>query len=144
MASLREVIRAVIINDQVLLDLGVTPNGVYAGDVDTPLERPLLILRWGSQVDTGDTTSLKLRNLSVHVQDELKDFTRIDAIIARIRTLFDEFPRQTYDGGIIYGIIWTTDSEDLINSLGGSRSALFAFPLAIMRHTNYLLMVSGS
>ena len=144
MASLREVIRAVLIQDQELLDLGVTPNGVYAGDVDTPPERPLLVMRWGSQVNTSGDAPLQLRNLSIHVQDELKDYSKIDAIISRIRILFDEFPRQSYDGGLIYGIIWTTDSEDLINSLGGSRSALFAFPLAIMRHTNYLIMVSGS
>lgn len=144
MSTLREIIRKVIIEDQTLLDLGVTPDGVYMGDVDTPLERPLIILRWGSQVDTQDTTSLQLRNLSVHIQDDLKDYARIDSIISRIRTLFDEFPRQIYDGGLIYGIIWTTDSEDLINSLGGSRSALFAFPLAILRHTNYLIMTSGS
>lgn len=144
MSTLREIIRKVIIEDQVLLDLGVTPDGVYMGDVDTPLERPLVILRWGSQVDTSDATPLQLRNLSIHIQDDLKDYARIDSIISRIRTLFDEFPRQIYDGGLIYGIIWTTDSEDLINPLGGSRSALFAFPLAILRHTNYLIMTSGS
>lgn len=110
---MRGVIRAAIIGDTALATLGVLPELVLAGDIDTPSGTPFLNLKWGARTPgIGDQKSVVL---VIWVHDEPNDYERIDAICARLAVLLPAIegePDTTY-GGWVNQVRWLGDSLDL-------------------------------
>lgn len=130
---MRAAIRTAIVNDATLQSLGVVPEAVYAGDVDTPPERPYVVLRWGSTGNTG-IAQVQPRFLTVWVHDKPNDYELVDAIIRRIRTVLAGLIGTAHDTGWFVDIEWTGDSDDLVDESHGT----------ILRQSRYTLMTSGN
>lgn len=130
---MRAAVRTAIVNDVTLQGLGVTSASVYAGDVDTPPERPFIVLRWGGTANTGLST-VQPRFLTVWVQDEPNDYELIDAIIRRIRTVLVGLVGTQHETGWFVGVEWDGDSDDLSDDSHGT----------ILRQSRYTLMTSGN
>lgn len=109
---MRALVLAAIRNDAELQSLGITSEGSFAVDVDTPQARPFLQLRWGRN-DPG-LDRVTRRNLVVWVHDAPGDYTtHIDRIILRLRTLLAELEGMSNGLGHVVAVEWTGDSEDL-------------------------------
>lgn len=113
---MRTLIRSALLDDAGLQSKGIVPEGVLAGDVDTPDLRPFLNLRWGNTVEGLDV--IMPRELVVWVHDEPGDYALIDAILVDLRrvltgieaTQWTELSGQT---GWVSVIEWNGDSGDL-------------------------------
>lgn len=126
---MRELVYQTIANDTQLHALGLTVDAVSSGDVDSPAERPYVVLRWGETtpgVDK-DTRRVNSRNLVVWIHDQPGDYTRIDQILKRIRTvLIGLYAAQTSTGWLT-GVDWTTDSSDLSDDVTGTIARTSAY-----------------
>jgi hypothetical protein len=128
---MRELVRAMIIADGALASLGVVPSGVFAGDIDTPQERPFIQLRWG-RTDIG-LDVVNRRNVVIWVHDEPNDYGRVDAILIRLRYVLAALPGLATSLGHVVAVEWLGDSEDLADTGHGT----------ITRTTSYSLVGSG-
>lgn len=91
-------------------DVGAKPN-LYAGEVDTPEGDTFLILRFGSITPGVDPVTSSA--LAVWAYDNSKDYTRIDNMLKRVRTLLEQTEAQKTSTGWITCIDWEGDSDDL-------------------------------
>ena len=128
---MRTLIYQAIITDPTLISYGINGNDSFAVDVDTPQTRPFLQLRWGRN-DEGLDISTR-RTLVIWVHDKPGDYTRIDAIIFRLRSLIPSLVPSQDVNGWLQGVEWTGDSEDLTDD--GHRT--------IARNTGFVLVGSG-
>lgn len=110
---MRAVVRAAIIGDVTLASLGVVPEGVLAGDIDTPQPRPFLNLKWGTTNPASFGRVATQTALVVWVHDEPNDYERIDAICRRLRVLLEQLVGQQDTNDYVSQITWTGDSQDL-------------------------------
>ena len=129
---MRTLIRQVLIADPTLIGFGVAPGAVLAGDVDTPAERPFLNLRWGATTPGMDVVDR--RSLVIWVHDKPGDYTRIDSIIRRIKSLFGALAGEAHSSGWLSQVEWVTDSNDLVDDGHGT----------ITRTTTHNLVGSGN
>lgn len=130
---MRTYIAHALYSDTQLASLGVTREGTYAGDVDSPTQRPYLVLRWLDTSRGVGRSATKQRNLTIYVHDGYNDYTRIDAIVRRIRQVFESIAGARTATGWITQVDWLTDSGDLSDDT--SRT--------IMRTTSYNVVGSG-
>lgn len=125
---MRALVRSAIVADPVLTGLGVIPAGVFAGDVDTPRERPFLQLRWG-RTDSGLAT-VNRRGLVIWVHDEPNDYTvLIDPICIRLRSVLAALVGQSNGLGHVVDVQWLGDSEDLVDDGHGTITRTASFSL---------------
>lgn len=110
---MRAVIRAAIVADVTLISLGVTPEGVLSGDIDTPEPRPFLNLKWGVTNPAPFGMVAQQTNLVIWVHDTPNDYERIDAICRRLRVLLTSLTGVPDDSDYVSQITWTGDSVDL-------------------------------
>lgn len=130
---MRGLIFQAIIGDATLNALGITDASSFAVDVDTPQTRPFLQLRWGRN-DVGlSQTEIGRRNLTIWVHDQPGDYTRIDQIVMRLRTLLPALVGESNGLGYLMAVEWSGDSEDLADD--GHRT--------ITRNTSFSLVGSG-
>jgi len=128
---MRTLIYQAIITDPTLNSLGITGADSFAVDVDTPQDRPFLQLRWGVN-SVGLDVSTR-RSLVIWVHDKPGDYTKIDAIILRLRSLIPSLVPSQDTQGWLQGARWEGDSEDLTDD--GHRT--------IARNTSFTLVGSG-
>jgi hypothetical protein len=128
---MRTVIRSTIADDLGLRQLGVVPDAVYAGDIDTPPERPFIQLRWGGTAP--GVGAVGVRQLAVWVHDAPNDYTRIDGILRRVRFLMSSLVGVVHDSGWLTQVDWNTDSDDLSDDGHGT----------ITRNSTYTVVGSG-
>jgi len=110
---MRAVIRTAIITDATLLALDVIPEGVLSGDIDTPEARPFLNLKWGDTTPASFGGVAKRTTLAIWVHDTPNDYTRIDAILARLRVLLPSLVGLQDLTDYVSQITWTGDGVDL-------------------------------
>jgi len=129
---MRALVRSAIIDDLGLSALGIVDDAAFAVDVDTPVQRPFIQLRWGRN-DPG-LDRVTRRNLVIWVHDNPGDYTvHIDPIILRLRTLLAGLEGMSNGLGHVVAVEWTGDSEDLSDD--GHRT--------ITRTTSFQLVGSG-
>jgi len=128
---MRALIRTSLTTDPELLALGVVPDGVFSGDVDTPKQRPFLQLRWSTT--TPGLAAVSRRILVIWIHDLPGDYARVDAIIRRIRVILGALAGQPHPAGHVVACEWTGDSEDLTDPAHGT----------ITRTTSYSLVGTG-
>jgi len=129
---MRALVRSTITSDATLTGLGVVAGAVLAGDVDTPVQRPFLNLRWGG-VDPGLST-VNRGSLTVWVHDNPGDYeVRINPILLRVRELLLDLVGQQHSMGWVVVVEWNGDSEDLIDDGHGT----------IARNASFTLVGSG-
>jgi hypothetical protein len=128
---MRTLIYQAIINDPELISYGITGTSSFAVDVDTPQSRPFLQLRWGVNAIGLDVSTR--RSLVIWVHDQPGDYTKIDAIIFRLRSLIPSLVPSRDAQGWLQGVTWEGDSEDLTDD--GHRT--------IARNTSFTLVGSG-
>lgn len=120
---MRSLIRSRIITDPEILAAGIVPEGVLAGQVDTPPMRPFINLIWG---DTNEGLSVvKRRLVTAWVHDQPGDFARIDRLLFRLRAIMTaiEATAWTEEGGqsgYITAVTWGGDSGDLTDDGHGT------------------------
>ena len=110
---MRTIVRKAIIEDQALIDIGVTPEHTLAGDVDTPEGRPFLNLKWGQTLPSFKNQVTVTTTLAIWVHDVPSDFAKIDAILARLRVLLPSIVGRVYGTSEVQVIEWVNDSADL-------------------------------
>lgn len=110
---MRALVRSAILADPTLSGLGVVSQGVLAGDVDTPKQRPFLNLRWGQTLPGLDV--VQRRTLEIWVHDKPNDYTRIDSILVRLRAVVVSVVGSSNGLGHVVGVEWTGDSDDLVD-----------------------------
>lgn len=124
---MRKLVWNLLTTDEALNGLGITQESVFAETgVDTPQMRPFLVTRWGT--DEVGVSSVSRRLLTVWVHDEPADYTRIDAVITRVRAVLEAaVARQDPDGGWLVQVEWQGNSEDLSDDAHGTvvRNAAF-------------------
>jgi hypothetical protein len=109
---MRTMIYHALANDATLRSLGVDANAFYAGDIDTPDERPFVNLRWGLTQAVPSIGAVAPRQLAIWVHDTPNDYARIDAIIRRIKQIFAGLVGARHELGYITVIEWNGDSDD--------------------------------
>lgn len=114
MANIRQVIFDRLANDSVLNGLGFNEENIFnSNDVDTPIVRPFMVLRWGLTTEGMDV--VRVRSLTVWIHDQPSDYSLIDSGLERVRALLTNVI-GTYTGDDdkwVLQIDWTGDSEDL-------------------------------
>lgn len=130
---MRQYLTRAVYGDSQLQSLGVTREGTYAGDVDSPIQRPYLVFRWQDTTSGVGRSDTKQRNLVIYVHDNYNDYTRIDGIIQRIRVVFESIAGARTATGWLTQVDWVTDSGDLSDDT--SRT--------IMRTTAYNIVGQG-
>jgi hypothetical protein len=130
---MRALIYGALVNDSVLNGLGINSENSFAIDVDTPQTRPFLQIRWGLNEIGLKNTVVSRRTLTVWVHDEPGDYTRIDEILYRVKSLLPTLDGQSNGLGHVVSIEWTGDSEDLADDGHGT----------ITRNTGFSLVGSG-
>jgi hypothetical protein len=130
---MRALIYGALVNDSVLNGLGINSENSFAIDVDTPQTRPFLQIRWGLNEIGLKNTAVSRRTLTVWVHDEPGDYTRIDEILYRVKSLLPTLDGQSNGLGHVVSIEWTGDSEDLADDGHGT----------ITRNTGFSLVGSG-
>jgi hypothetical protein len=128
---MRATIARALYTDDILISEGITRQSVYSGDVDTPVQRPYIVLRWGTTNPGVDVS--RQRSLVVWVHDQPNDYARIDRIIKRTRTVLTGIVARQTDVGWITAIDWLTDSDDLSDD--GTHT--------ILRTSAYNIVASG-
>lgn len=128
---MRTLIYQSLIADATLNGYGISGPSAFAVDVDTPQARPFLQLRWGVNAIGLDISTR--RSLVIWVHDQPGDYTKIDNIILRLRTLIPSLVPSQDGNGWLQGVVWEGDSEDLTDD--GHRT--------IARNTSFTLVGSG-
>jgi hypothetical protein len=128
---MRDAIFDLISNDNALIVLGIGFDSLYSGDVDTPIQRPYGVLRWG---DTSPgLAQVNERTLTVWIHDNPGDYRKIDDILARLRVLLEGISAYKTTRGWIAEIRWLTDSGDLSDDTTRT----------IARTSTYAIVASG-
>jgi hypothetical protein len=130
---MRALIYGAIIADSTLNGLGITDANSFAVDVDTPQTRPFLQLRWGVNQPALSQTQIGRRLLTIWAHDQPGDYTKIDAIITRLRSLLPTLEGMSNGSGHLIAVEWSGDSEDLSDD--GHRT--------IARWTSFSIVGSG-
>lgn len=128
---MRDYIGQLIADDALLNALDIDENSMYSGDVDSPAERPYLVLRWGA-TNPGVSVSNR-RFLTVWVHHNPGFENTIDAIHQRVRALLTGVEAQVTDTGWITAVEWTGESDDLSDDSNNT----------ITRQSNFMLVGSG-
>lgn len=129
--TLRGEIASILANDAGLQTQGLGPMDVYGSTVDTPPNRPFLVLRWGTTTRGMGTTNR--RTLTVWVYDQPNDYHRIDLMVKRIKEIFRELEGTVYEWGSITTIEWEQDSDDGEDDVYGT----------ILRTSQYSILATG-
>lgn len=79
---------------------------------DKPGPRPFIVLHWGN-VDSQKFGSTGRRDLTIWVYDEPADYTRIDAVLRRARTLIESAVGVQTEVGWLNAVDWLGESDDL-------------------------------
>ena|SRR5688500_5943102 len=124
---MRALVRLALIQDPTLITLGVVPEGVFAGDVDTPDQRPFLQLRWSNTTPGVDVVSR--RDLVIWVHDNAGDYERIDSVIRRIKTIMSQLVGVPHAAGYLMVCEWTGDSADLTDDGHGTITRTTSFSI---------------
>lgn len=129
--TVRKVIARALWSDVLMNGLGITQDSLWSGDVDTPVPRPYMVLRWqDTQVGVGDS---RQRPLILWIHDKGNNYDRIDAIVRRSRDIMTEIHGARTDTGWITAIDWLTDSGDLSDDTTHT----------ILRTSSYNIVASG-
>jgi hypothetical protein len=131
---MRRIIYETLKTDPQLQALGLLPSAIRAGDVDTPMERPFVDLRWLTTPSVPNIGGVGPRLLTVWVHDQPNDYERIDAIIRRIKAIFAGLVGVRHETGYITLIEWTGDGEDGLDDGHGT----------IFRTTSHGVVGSGA
>lgn len=124
---MRALVRFALVNDATLQSLGFVAEGILAGDIDTPEQRPFIQLRWSTTTPGLDVVSR--RNLVVWVHDTPGDYDRIDRSIRRIRQVLTGLVGAQHDFGHLMVCEWTGDSEDLADDGHGTITRTTSFSI---------------
>src|SRR6266511_702474 len=130
---MRQYIARALWSDAPLGTLGITKAGTYSGDVDSPIQRPYIVLRWQEATPGVGRSETRQRGLIIYVHDVYNDYTRIDAIVRRIREVFEAIAGARTESGWVTQVDWVTDSGDLSDDTSKT----------IMRTTAYNVVGSG-
>lgn len=130
---MRQLLYDALTADSILNSLGITDDSSFAVDVDTPVNRPFLQLRWGRNDQALSKTQIGRRTLTVWVHDEPGDYTRIDLIVQRVRDILLPMAGQSNGFGHVIAVEWSGDSEDLTDD--GHKT--------IARNTSFSLVGTG-
>jgi hypothetical protein len=103
--------------DATLMSHGITASSVYGSNsVDSPDERPFMILRWSEVEGEKDYGNVKRRSLTVWVHDSGQDYARINTILKRVQVLLSGAVHITgADGDTLTQADWRGDSTDFID-----------------------------
>ena len=140
---MRTLVAEALKNDPVLQTMGLVGTAVLTGDVDTPQERPFVNLKWGASNPGLRQTSTANNLVTVWVHDTPNDYSRIFAMLTRIRTVLQAIEAQHWQEtspwdagnpsavssqGWLYDMRWQTDSTDLVDEGHGTiaRWAVYA------------------
>jgi hypothetical protein len=114
---MRTLIRSALVADAVLGTHGLTVDTIVSGDADSIKARPFINLKFGD--DNPGLGPISRRNLVVWVHDEPDDYTRVDAILTRVRQVLEGVCGFT-ETGYVTQIHWRTSSSDLADTDRGT------------------------
>lgn len=109
----RAAVNTAIENSAVLAGLGLVAGATYAANaLDATKERPFVVMRWENRPKSfGDRG---VQGLTVWVHDQPGDYTRVDKMLAEIRSVLTSMVHVAgVDGMTVTQIDWTGDSADL-------------------------------
>lgn len=113
---MRAYIAETIANDAGLLALGLPANAVYSAEnVDTPSAKPFIVLRWlerDSELAPHRNAPSQINTLDIWCYDARGDYTRIDAMLARLKALLSVIKAQQTETGWITCVDWYGDGRD--------------------------------
>jgi hypothetical protein len=111
--------------------IGLAPGHIYAGGVDSPQGELFVTIVFGdSQPGFGDVLRT---NVTIWAYDRDRDYLRIEAILKRIRLLFESLDAAQTTEGWITSIRWTGDSGDLSDDVYRARA----------RNADFMMVDSG-
>lgn len=122
---MRALVRLALIEDPILVGLGIVPLGVLTGDVDTPEQRPFIQARWNNTTPGIDVASR--RDVVLWVHDTPGDYDRIDSVIRRIKTIMASLVGVPHSAGHLMVAEWTGDSADLTDDGHGTITRTTSF-----------------
>lgn len=108
---MRAILRTAILADSGILSEGIDSDNFFAVDVDSPIDRPFMQLRWANNNPGLDVVTKRF--LVVWVHDKPGDYSRIDRLILRLRQVLPGLAGVTNGTQSILAVEWTGDSEDL-------------------------------
>jgi hypothetical protein len=130
----KSVIGRAIHTDPQLNALGVTKDTFYTGDpaVDNKTLTIYVVARYlGRTTGVGES---RPQGVTFYVHDRPNDFTRINAIIYRIRQVLTALGPQKTDTGWITQVDWLTDGDEISDD--ATRT--------ILRQTSFSIIASGA
>jgi hypothetical protein len=129
---MRALIGRTLTTDAKLNELGLVRASYFSGDVDTVTARPYVVARWLSRLPgVGES---RPQGVTFYVHDRPNDYTRINAIIYRMRQVLTGLGPQRTDTGWITQVDWVNDSDDLSDD---------SVP-TILRQTTFTIIASGA
>lgn len=112
MATTRDTIATALATSEVLRELGLPADSVYQADtVDSPEQRPFIVVRWGDdEPGMGKTT---IRPFDLWVYDEFGDYNRADQIARAAASELLALEQVATDTGWIMSILDRRKGGDL-------------------------------
>lgn len=113
--SARAAIYTLIVENLDLRDAGLAEDAVLVTQaVDTPTDRPFLIIRW--EEVTPSFGRISTQRLSVWVHDHAQDYTRVNTLLEMVKDiLLGAVHVAGEDGWILTQADWRGDSGDLVD-----------------------------
>jgi hypothetical protein len=112
MATTRDTIATILNNSETLRSLGLPADSIYQADtVDSPEQRPFIVIRWGDdETGMGKTTT---RPFDLWVYDEFGDYNRADQIARAAAAELVALEQVPTDTGWIMSVLDRRKGGDL-------------------------------
>lgn len=119
--AMRDFVFTAVTTDSQLNELGITADTAFTQhDVDTPQERPFLTFHWGN-TNPGyrdhPFATVNEKDFQVWVHDTPGDYTKIDSILFRVRTVLTAIEASDTGAGWVNEIEWLGNSDDLSDDI---------------------------
>lgn len=110
---MRAYIAQTLANDEGLRQMGFAKEAVYSAEnVDTPSERPFIVIRWLVRDPVIRQAPSQPNRFQVWCYDERGDYSRIDAMLDRVREVLTGIRAQQTSTGWITRVDWDGDGGD--------------------------------
>lgn len=113
---MRAFIATTLNKDDALRGMGLALDSVYSSNnVDTPATKPFIVVKWTdrhSDFSVHRDAPSQPNLCDIWFYDKPGDYSRIDAMIARVHALFSSVQAQRTATGWVTQIDWIGDGED--------------------------------
>lgn len=111
MSTVRDLVFSALTSDVALATLGIDADSCWAaGSFDGPADGPFLLIRWGNT--NRGFGAVNSATVTVYVHDLGADYSRINTLLVRLRTVMTGLSATGDATNWIYDVSWLGDGSE--------------------------------